>query len=84
MSARLYDAVPVHGPQGVNGPVKAYACANCMEFWAELSVAYLSGNTTEEYNKWYPYNRTQLSYHDESTCSVLDKLWNASYLPVNV
>jgi hypothetical protein len=41
MSKKLYDSVAVHGPQGKDGPIKAYACANPMEFFAELSVAYL-------------------------------------------
>lgn len=41
MVAKRYDCVAVHGPQGAKGPIKAYACANCMEFFAELSVAFL-------------------------------------------
>jgi hypothetical protein len=44
MASQLYDCVPVHGTQGLKGPTKAYACANCMEFFAELSVAYLYRN----------------------------------------
>lgn len=46
MIAKLYDCVPVHGPQGAKGPIKAYACANCMEFFAELSVAFLYNHDT--------------------------------------
>jgi hypothetical protein len=77
MSKKLYDAVPVHGVQGVHGPVKAYACTNCMEFWAELSVAYMwrEDNITE-FNKWYPHNRYQLKHHDPHTFEVLHALWN--------
>ena len=41
MTKKLYDSVAVHGIQGKDGPIKAYACANAMEFFAELSVAYL-------------------------------------------
>ncbi len=41
MHRGLYDLVSVHGPQGEAGPMKAYACTNPMEFFAELSVAYL-------------------------------------------
>ena len=46
MVAKRYDCVPVHGPQGAKGPTKAYACANCMEFFAELSVAFLYNHDT--------------------------------------
>ena len=41
MERKLYDCVPVHGKQGLRGGQKAYACYNCMEFFAELSVAFL-------------------------------------------
>ena len=44
MAEHLYDCVPVHGSQGLNGGTKAYACYNCMEFFAELSVAFLWQN----------------------------------------
>ena len=40
MIKKLYDCVPVHGQQGKYGKTKAYACYNCMEFFAELSVAF--------------------------------------------
>jgi hypothetical protein len=76
MSKGLYDRVPVHGPQGVGGPMRAYACTNCMEFFAELSVAYhwcIDENT--EYNKWFPFNRAQLQKHDPDTYQVIDKVW---------
>ena len=42
MRARKYDAVRVHGPQGAGGRAcRHYACTNAMEFFAELSVAFL-------------------------------------------
>ena len=75
MSRKLYDCVPVHGPQGENGPIKAYACTNPMEFFAELSVAYLYHSDFQEYNKWFPHNRSQLRKHDPNTCKILNKLW---------
>jgi hypothetical protein len=77
MHAKLYDAVGVHGPQGKDGKrVKAYACANCMEFFAELSVAYLWDVDTEtEYNKWFPHNRYQLREHDVDTFNSLHTFW---------
>lgn len=75
MSKRLYDCVPVHGAQGLKGPIKAYACTNACEFFAELSVAYLYHSDNQEYNKWFPHNRSQLRKHDPITCKVLNKLW---------
>lgn len=78
MSKNLYDAVAVHGPQGRSGqPQKAYACANPMEFFAELSVAYLWGRDHKtEYNKWFPHNRAQLRKHDIESYRVLEAAWN--------
>ncbi len=76
MQKKLYDQVKVHGPQGEVGLAKAYACTNCMEFFAELSVAYLWQKDDTEYNKWYPFNRQQLIEHDNDSFCVLDKCWN--------
>lgn len=77
MKANIYHKVHVHGSQGKDGRLcKHYACTNSMEFWAELSVAYhwkLDGVT--EYNKWYPFNNSQLHFHDPETWAVLDKYW---------
>ena len=85
MEKKLYDCVPVHGPQGLKGGCKAYACYNCMEFFAELSVAFhwqkdsLKGDAPYtcdvEYNKWYPHNYVQLKSHDIETCKILAKMW---------
>lgn len=82
MKARLYDCVRVHGPQGLAAdgvtPItaKAYACTNCMEFFAELSVAYHWGlDEATEYNKWFPFNRAQLLLHDPATTKVLQAEW---------
>lgn len=80
MKAKLYDSVYVHGPQGVAADgtrttAKAYACTNCMEFFAELSVAYHYSLDEEEYNKWYPHNRMQLIKHDPASYAVLDRIW---------
>lgn len=59
------------------GGVKAYACMNVMEFWAELSTAYhYHLDETTEYNKWFPHNRHQLIQHDPESYYVLHKLWN--------
>lgn len=75
MQKKLYHAVKVHGPQGEQGLAKAYACTNCMEFFAELSVAYHWTEDETEYNKWYPHNRKQLLEYDPVSFAVLDKCW---------
>lgn len=81
MKTKLYDCVTVHGPQGVRADgsratAKAYACTNCMEFFAELSVAYhYCLDDRAEYNKWFPHNRCQLLAHDPASFAVLDKVW---------
>jgi hypothetical protein len=77
MKKSLYDCVSVHGKQGCNGPVRAYACTNCMEFFAELSVAFhYKTDSSTEYNKWFPFNREQLMKHDFDTFKVLNQVWN--------
>ena len=86
MEKKLYDCVPVHGPQGANGGCKAYACYNCMEFFAELSVAFHWRRDSHvdgaphtcaiEYNKWFPHNYIQLKSHDIETCKVLAGAWS--------
>ena len=77
MTKKLYDCVAVHGPQMKRGGVKAYACMNAMEFWAELSTAYhYHLDDATEYNKWFPHNRTQLLQHDPDSFAVLQRLWN--------
>jgi hypothetical protein len=76
MEKKLYHSVKVHGPQGVNGPQKAYACTNCMEYFAELSVAYhWKENDTCEYNKWFPFNRKQLREYDSASFEILKRCW---------
>jgi len=77
MGSRSYDAVRVHGPQGADDrKVKAYACTNCMEFFAELSTAYLwTQDDSTEYNKWFPHNRAQLAQHDPKTAEMLSIIW---------
>ena len=78
MKHKKYDCVEVHGKQGINGPVKAYACTNCMEFFAELSVAYhWNRDDCTEYNKWFPFNRAQFASHDYHTYQVLSSIWGS-------
>lgn len=46
MKEGLYDMVRVHGPQGPQA--RAYAANNCMEYFAELSTAFLGGKNENE------------------------------------
>jgi hypothetical protein len=74
MLEKLYDSVGVHGSQGPTA--KAYASSNQMEYFAELSAAFLGGlDPDQEYNKWYPYNRRQVSEHDPRAYELLKKIW---------
>ena len=75
MEEGLYNRVKVHGPQGPTQ--RAYACENAMEYFAELSTAFLGGKKeNEEYNKWYPFNRSQVKEHDPRAYELLKKIWN--------
>ena len=51
MKEGLYDSVRVHGPEGPTA--RAYACENPMEYFAELSTAFLGGlyTTTAKTNR---------------------------------
>lgn len=74
MEEDLYKCVEVHGPQGPK--CKAYACQDQMEYFAELSVAFLGGLDDEkEHNKWFPFNRKQLKEHDPRAFDMLHKMW---------
>ena len=73
MEDGLYDCVRVRGPQGPSA--KAYACQDQMEYFAELSVAFLGGQGEEEHNKWYPFNRSQLRDHDPRAFAMLCRVW---------
>ncbi|KAL7426770.1 hypothetical protein ACHAXM_000597 [Skeletonema potamos] len=74
MKDGLYDCVRVHGAQGPK--CKAYACTNPMEYFAELSVAFLGGlDDTLEHNKWFPFNRKQLREHDPRAFDLLCHMW---------
>mmetsp|Transcript_25380 Transcript_25380/g.41650 ORF Transcript_25380/g.41650 Transcript_25380/m.41650 type:complete len:756 (-) Transcript_25380:329-2596(-) len=74
MEEGLYDCVGVHGSQGPR--CRAYACQDQMEFFAELSVAFLGGlDDDREHNKWYPFNRSQLRDHDPRAFAMLCRMW---------
>ena len=47
-----------------------------MEYFAELSVAFLGGlDDTLEHNKWFPFNRKQLREHDPRAFDLLCHMW---------
>ena len=78
MDEGLYDCVRVHGKQGPT--CKAYACQDQMEYFAELSVAFLGTEIDEdrEHNKWYPFNRRQLREHDPRAYAMLCRMWGVT------
>ena len=83
----MYDNVKVHTDHEVKVHTdhegglderKAYATTNCMEYFAELSVAFLGGTREDkdvEYNKWYPFNRSDVRKHDPRAYRMLCKIW---------
>jgi hypothetical protein len=74
MREGLYKCVKVHGTQGPTA--RAYACENAMEYFAELSVAFLAGKDDHvEYNKWQPFNRRELMEFDPRAFTLLQKIW---------
>jgi hypothetical protein len=79
MEEKLYNWVRV---KGRNGPMnKAYACTNAMEYFAELSAAFLGQpdmQSEEEFNKWYPFNRRHVKEHDPRAYALLKKLWKVT------
>ena len=86
MAQQLYDSVSVKVLHGGGGKVqkkkhkqKAYACANAMEFFAELSTAFLHrDDAAVDFNKWWPHNHSQLAAHDPATCAVLARVWGTA------
>ena len=76
MAERLYESVRCHGPQGANGPIRAYCCTSAAEMFAELSVAFHGRDAGEETNKWYPFNHAQLVEHDPASSALLNELWS--------
>lgn len=85
MEEKLYDCVPVHNGKGGVDKRRAYACTNAMEYFAELSVAFLGGVGEDEdleFNKWFPFNRKQIKEHDPRAYCLLKKLWEEE-IPAN-
>jgi hypothetical protein len=78
MEEKLYDCVEFHCDRGKKDRMKAYACENAMEYFAELSAAFLGGLDDKEYNKWYPFNRKQIKEHDPRAFEMLCRMWGVS------
>lgn len=79
MEEKLYDSVKVHQNGGKTGKRRAYACTDPMEYFAELSVAYLGGVGNDknlEFNKWFPFNRKELKEHDPRAYKMLQEMWD--------
>lgn len=78
MDQDLYSCVKVHNGKGGVDEREAYACTDPMEYFAELSVAFLGGVEEDkdiEFNKWFPFNRKQLKAHDPRAYALLKGLW---------
>jgi hypothetical protein len=78
MKEKLYDLVKVHSMDGGKEEAKAYACTNQMEYFAELSTAFLGGVGDDkelEFNKWYPFNRSQIKEYDPRAFKMLCEIW---------
>ena len=79
MKEGLYDCVLVHTRKGKPNTQKAYACTDQMEYFAELSTAFLGGlDEKEEYNKWFPFCRAQLKEHDPRAYKLLQRVWRVN------
>lgn len=61
----LYESVA----QLQGGPVRAYGLNNHLEFFAELSEAYFTGND------FFPFNREQLREYDAVGYAIVEALW---------
>jgi hypothetical protein len=75
----LYDCVSVHTRGGITKRQKAYACTDQMEYFAELSTAFLGGlDESDEYNKWFPFRRSQIKDHDPRAYNLLARMWKVN------
>ncbi|HEY1379562.1 MAG TPA: hypothetical protein VGF55_22350 [Gemmataceae bacterium] len=76
MDSKLYDAVATRILDETGeltterGP--AYARANCLEYFAELSAAYLNLSCG-----YYPFGRDELKYHDPAGYALMEKFWRS-------
>lgn len=58
-----------------------------MEYWAELSTAFLGlggTNPEEEYNKWFPLNREQIKSHDPRAYQVAVSFLESSRMKTEI
>lgn len=40
-----------------------------------VSAAFLGGHCDQEFNKWYPFNRSQIKAHDPRAYDMLRQMW---------
>lgn len=76
MQNKLYDDVEFKTFSGFSNG-KAYASSNHVEYFAEISVAFLCVNPDLKLNKWFPYNRSQLELHDPFGFSACLETWGS-------
>ena len=67
MDQKLYHAVA----NSRGKKLKAYCTNNQMEFFAEMTEAYLGKND------FYPFTRAELKKHDPKTYAVIEKIWKS-------
>ena len=71
-----YDKVARHFGNGKPNTVeKAYAMTNPMEYFAEATEAYFTGND------FYPFTREELKTHDPDMFELIAKLWQVEAAP---
>ncbi|QQX75605.1 MULTISPECIES: T9SS type A sorting domain-containing protein [Aequorivita] len=76
MQSGLYDSVLYHAGNGVYYYREAYAATNEMEYFAELTEAYLGEND------FYPFIREELETHDPVAYAILVGIWQFEQLGV--
>jgi Mlc titration factor MtfA (ptsG expression regulator) len=74
--SRKYDKVARHNGNGRPDTVeKAYAMTNPMEYFAEVTEAYFTGND------FYPFTRDELKKIDPDAFALVGKLWQVEAEP---
>jgi hypothetical protein len=69
MNHSIYDSVSFHSGDGDYTLKESYATSNKMEYFAELTEAYLGQND------YFPFNREDLKRHDPKAYKLLTQIW---------
>ena len=79
MKEHRYDhCIAKYGEGDYSQPMRGYCASDCMEFFAELSVAFMWQEDSEmEFNKWTPRNGPQLKAWDPASYDGIAALWAA-------